>query len=70
MNRPIKNHRVAEPAGEARRHVFLAAVLFTLVAFPARSELVQDGGGWIIVNATGDFERFSPKPRGGAWMGS
>ena len=45
----------------ACRHVFLAVVFITLVAFPARSEPVEDGGGWIIVSATGDFERLSPK---------
>ncbi|HJO24144.1 MAG: DUF2490 domain-containing protein [bacterium] len=33
----------------------------TLAAFPARSELVQDAGGWVVVSATGDFERVSPK---------
>lgn len=45
----------------ARRRVFMAVVFITLVAFPARSEPVEDGGGWIIVSATGDFERLSPK---------
>lgn len=43
------------------RRVFLATLCFLFVALPARSELVQDGGGWIIMSATGDFERVSPK---------